>query len=724
MISDLRNNGPTGRIASAIAWVAAWVVLAAVQYLVVRACAGDGVPLLRYAGYFALHVYLPGVVALWFVKRGPVSLTESIALGVPTGFALEILVYVLVSALGGQDGLAAMPVVWIALAVLIRTRSGHGPLRVGLTRRHAGLALGVAVLFAATAIATTSHMFAESPLVGGLPQRPIFHDWIYLVSRTGAIKGTWPFEDPSLAGLPLHYHYFMLVHVASASTATGLEVTQVLLRFALLPLGLVLVVQAYALGRIVARSPWAGLLAALLTVAASEMALHPHANESVFLGRFVRWLHVSPTFHFGVVFFGALLLAMIRWRRLARADARHLGWFALLAAAATGAKGTVTPVILVALALWAAWELWCTRVFPTRLVVAGAVGGSVFLAVYFATMSGWGTGAAKIVPGDVFGVSEFWRQHFPAWSAVLARGLPAPVAAIVAGVGCGAVVFVGTLGVRVLAVPFLLAVHPREQRAPVVWVGAAFVASAGMGLMLRLDADSELYVFLLVRLPAAVLAAALLAELIRRAVGSAGAITASRSLLAWPRRVALLVTIPLLAVLALQVTTAIGRLAPGLRSWEETARFAAVDPELGWLTDALRWVRRNAEPHAVLVASAFTPSTMEQDHWGALDGTLLGVHYYYSALSERRLWVEGPHYALHTPQVIKRMDLAEEIFAGKRRAEPALFGADPAYLLIDRIAPGGAQARPVGTTVVFANRRIEIHRVRAAAGAASADASQ
>jgi len=511
------------RIASAIAWAAAWVVLAAVQYLVVRSCGGDGVPLLRYVGYFALHVYLPGLVALWFVKRGPVTLTESIALGVPTGFALEIAGYFLVAALGGQDGLAAMPAVWIALAVLIRTRRGRWPLRVVLSRRHAGLALGVAVLFGVTVVATTSHMFAESPLVGGLPQRPIFHDWMYLVSRAGALKGTWPFEDPSLAGLPLHYHYFMLVHVASASTATGLEVTQVLLRFALLPLGLVLVVQAYALGRMVARSPWGGMLAALLTVAASEMALHPDANESVFLGRFVRWLHVSPTFYFGVVFLGALLLALIRWRSLARADGRHLAWLVLLAAAATGAKGTVTPVILVALALWAGWEFWTRRAFPQRLFMAGVVGGLVFAAVYFTTMSRWGTGAARIAPGDVLGVSEFWRQAFPGWSKALAAWLPQPWAAAIAGLGCGAVVFAGTLGVRVLAVPYLLAVDPRQQRPTVVWLGAAFVASSGMGLLLSLDADSELYVFLLMRLPAAVLAAALLTELLRRACGAADA---------------------------------------------------------------------------------------------------------------------------------------------------------------------------------------------------------
>jgi hypothetical protein len=286
-------------------------------------------------------------------------------------------------------------------------------------------------------------------------------------------------------------------------------------------------------------------------------------------------------------------------------------------------------------------------------------------------------------------------------------------------------VFAGTLGVRVLAVPFLLAVHPRQQRAPVVWVGAAFAASAGMGLTLSLDADSELYVFLLVRLPAAVLAAGFLTELARLAAGGRGTIPAEGSLLAWPRRVALPVAGALGVVLLLQVTTGLGRLAPGLRAWEINARYTKVDAELGRLQDAMRWVRRNTEPDAVLVANAFTASGMKQDHWGALDGTLMGVHYYYSALAERRVWVEGPHYALHTAQVIERMAIADEIFAGKRRAEPALFGAAPAYLLVDRVAPGGTQARPEGGVPVFANARIEIQRVGAApASAAPAEVSQ
>ena len=53
------------------------------------------------------------------------------------------------------------------------------------------------------------------------------------------------------------------------------------------------------------------------------------------------------------------------------------------------------------------------------------------------------------------------------------------------------------------------------------------------------------------------------------------------------------------------------------------------------MQEALLWVRHNTERNAVLVANACTPENMKKDHWVTLDRTLTGVHFYYSALSER-----------------------------------------------------------------------------------------
>ena len=118
-----------------------------------------------------------------------------------------------------------------------------------MTPSRAFFTIGLAVAFLATTLMAASQMYAESPLAAGLPTRAIFHDWVYLVSRAAVIKHNWPLDDPSLSGTPLQYHYFMMVHAAAASATTGVELTVILLRLVMVPLGAVLVAQAYLLER-------------------------------------------------------------------------------------------------------------------------------------------------------------------------------------------------------------------------------------------------------------------------------------------------------------------------------------------------------------------------------------------------------------------------------------------------------------------------------------------
>jgi hypothetical protein len=215
----------------------------------------------------------------------------AVALGVPVGFAVEILSFLGLSALNLRGLMPLLPLVWLGIGVGLWRQRRTGPLRARLGRRHATLTLALAGLFLATVVAAVCQMFAESPLVDGLPQRPIFHDWVYLASRAAAIKHHWPLEDPSLAGSSLQYHYFMLVHAASASWLVKLEVTMVLLRLMIVPLGAVLVVQAFVLGRMVSRNAWGGVLAAALTTVVSEASLATDYGRPMFLGMFVRWLY-------------------------------------------------------------------------------------------------------------------------------------------------------------------------------------------------------------------------------------------------------------------------------------------------------------------------------------------------------------------------------------------------------------------------------------------------
>lgn len=677
--------------------------LALVLLIIVRSCGYETGPVFRYGFYYLLHVALPGLVALHAIQRRPVSLTAAIALGLPTGYAIEVFAFLGLAALGAREAVPLLPLLWVAAGVFLAARRREWPLRCHWTMRHAGLALALCVLFLGTVVSATSQMFAESPLVAGLPQRPIFHDWIYLVSRAASIKHHWPFEDPSLAGSPLQYHYFMLVHAASASLVTKLEVTQVLLRFVMVPFGAILVVQAYALGRLVSRRAWAGVLAALMTVAISEVSFSTQYSPPVFLGLFTRWLYVSPTFYFGMIYFGALLLAVAIATGRGRPDWRHVVWLAGLAAAGTGAKGTMTPVLLLALAGWGAWTWVRERRFPARLTVIGLALGAGFGVVYFAIMSSWGTGQASFEPFRILQLTGFWKTQAAVVERSVAAWVPTSWAAPVVLVVCGAVVFAGTAGVRLLALAQLV----RGQAGAAPWLGCVMFAAAGMGLMIHLHVYSELYLFLLIPLPMAVLTAAFVVGIFRtlRAGATPGAVRLRG--IAFGGVAALGFTLLLLV----QCGAWMMRHQTGLAEWLKQSPHMTTRDGMDTLVDAMLWIRRNTEPRAILVANAFTTKHLQQGRGDLVDHTTAGVHFYYSALSERRLFVEGPTYLQNAARVTRRLQRAGEIFYGARVPSTMLPGAAPGYAIIDRSLNDGARIVLPEQHRVYANARFEIYQL-------------
>ena len=721
MASSQRRVFPVSHalIETSTLWRAGLALLGLGAFIVARACGYEFDTVTSYFAYFGLYVALPGVVAMYLFNRGPVSLSHAFALGLPTGFALEIFTYLGLSALDAKLAYVWVPLGWLALALAIRLRQGEWPVRVRISAHHAGIFTGLCLAFLGTALMAAGQMFSESPLVDGLPQRAIFHDWVYLVSRAAVIKNNWPLDDPSLSGTPLQYHYFMMVHAAAASWTTGVELTAVMLRLLYVPLGAVLVAQMFVLGRAVSRSPWGGVIAALITVVVSEVSFARNYNEPMFLGLFVRWLFVSPTFFFGIIFCGALLIAIGRCARQTRCGPREYLWLLLLGTAGTGAKGTVLPVVVAALGLWTVW-LWVReRRMPGRLVGFGGCLTAAFLLVYIPTMSAWRSGEAGFRPFHVFELASFWKHYLPLWQRGLGEWLPEFLAKPVASMACAAVVFVGTCGVRLLAVPYLLwGDRRRRDEMLVTWIGAFFVASAGMGMLMELNSHGELYVLLMMRLPMAVLTAGFFLVASRRVVrwwheaqpevGPEFVTRLSRGV----RRVLVggAVTV-CVAALAIQTSMWWARNSSGLREFLRTPADIQPDRYMQELQEALLWVRNNTERNAVLVANACTPENMKKDHWDALDRTLTGVHFYYSALSERRMWFEGPNYILDTTRARVRASLASNFFYRRQPLLATTVSADPTYVLLDRSLGDGAEVTlPLGRRV-FYNSRIEVYRL-------------
>jgi hypothetical protein len=163
--------------------------------------------------------------------------------------------------------------------------------------------------------------------------------------------------------------------------------------------------------------------------------------------------------------------------------------------------------------------------------------------------------------------------------------------------------------------------------------------------------------------------------------------------------------------LVAQVSLWFARNSPGFSDWLRAPAAARADADMRDLAEAMRWIRANTERNAVLVANAWTPENTRNDHWGALDRTLLGVHFYYSALSERRLWFEGHHYVLNGPLLSRRAAQASEFFyrGGPLRREEV--SPAPVYVLVDHAIKDDAHRGLPSAARLFANPRISVYQL-------------
>ena len=312
---------------------------------------------------------------------------------------------------------------------------------------------------------------------------------------------------------------------------------------------------------------------------------------------------------------------------------------------------------------------------------------------------------------------------------MLKRSLHSPVLGTWLGAAPWAlVVFVQVSGVRLLAIPYLCGIGRPHNRRLVPWLGAAMIAALTTGASLHLDSNGEIYFFLLLRLPMAVLAAGSVVSVIERvrcwrrplgelALRSNAARTERfaalvRGWFAWFRlRVAALALAGIGVTFALQSGSWVAHNQAGVAEWLRARPQLEVNTDLLSLYETMHWVREHTEPDAILVANAFTSKNLRVGRGVLVDHTTAGVNYNYSALSERRLWVEGPTYQFDFRRVQERLRWAEEIFYGGMPPSAVISGLAPYYVMIDHSIGDDAQVALPVRDRVFANARFEIFRL-------------
>jgi hypothetical protein len=663
-----RGLGPAGLVAAVV--VVTWLV--------------SGVALdeiIRFLGYEVAFVALPGIAVLWAVRGRRPGFLAMVAIGWPIGQTLEILAFIATAAAGVRGLFLIYPVVVLAGSALpiwrrrddVAAETDSGGLTTGLMWTAAGaISLGIAYL---------ALMFLpQVPLPSATSAVGYSADFPYFIGLIGQVVHHWPPTSPGLSGVPLHYEWFVFYHMAAANQVTQVPIATIALRLDYVPTIVVIACQLLAVGRLLARSAWTGVIAIALVFLLGPLDFTTDTGgSSPFFDLFSAHLLASWTFPFGLMFFLALLYLI--GERL-RAQPPQAGGalpayalIVLLMVGASGAKATVLPVIIAGTGLYAVVTFVARRRIPVAAVVTVVIGIVVFAGTYLAVYGGGAPGTAIQPLAALARTAPVIFAHTIRSHSLRLVAVPIAYAAGLAGMLLplagmlyllrrrhwqqiallGLCICTFAAGLLVTNVVYQLG-YSELYFQDTGYVAGCVAAAAGLRLM-WVDAGNALCVS---RRALVVTMAASLVLLILLIIATSRALTHPHALVV--RYVGLAVGCVILVSVWSLVLRASHRPAPGILAvglvplvaaaalaspievsptiravlTRSPVTTAAPDPQVVWgmtpgLFSALTWLRQHSPVDVVLAVSNHWITPLKTD----------GRYYYYSAFSERQVFVEA-----------------------------------------------------------------------------------
>lgn len=275
----------------------------------------------RFVLFEALYVVFPGCAAYMLLTGSRARRLTTLAVGWPLGYALELAAFAATAAIGDRSLFELLPLVTIVIAgALMRSRRRSLAGTSDDARRHDthtgeevralpylvfGLVLAVAF------ISLAIRFFASNPLPGHQASVAYSPDLVFAVSLSAEAVHHWPITYPVVAGLPLHYYTGSFMQVAAVKQVTGIDLFTIIMRLFPTTMMLVIALQLLALGRLLQRSLWGGVIAAALYFQVATLDLDPTRFQSLWISS-LNLLSESQSFAFGVPFFLALLIMLYR----------------------------------------------------------------------------------------------------------------------------------------------------------------------------------------------------------------------------------------------------------------------------------------------------------------------------------------------------------------------------------------------------------------------------
>jgi hypothetical protein len=662
-----------------------WVLCATIVSVALLVAGVTATELLLFAGFQVAFALVPGLLSYLLLVGQPRLLADCLALAMPFGLAIQIGCFVLTAAVGERWLFSIYPALFVLATVpfLYKRRATLMPTQCTGARWDIARTSAFAVLVVATGAVLVVYLslFATSPLPREIHSASYYPDLIFNVSLAAELLHHWPFMDPSVSGVALHYHIFVNIVFAAAAQVTRLELSTIVMRLEPTFLVCLIALQLFTFGRKLGGSLAAGLTALTLGLFAGE--LNFSWSNLAGGGIPVLGFQFSPSYQLGVVFFLAICVTLVDGleTRTRGSPAHHTLALGILSFGAIGAKASVVPVLIAGQSLFILGQLprrgfrTCLKRFGPSQIYSLAVLVAIGVAGYVLIYRGGGE-------GEVFRPLSF--LSYTGMASIYHRAGDSLVYALACGVAAALVLcalllsLAGVFFVRERWLP------RRAASSPERLLLCMFAASLLPFLLVGIPGDSQVYFIVYGFLAASVVSAAgvtkAVAALRFRAVdliqpGLIGAVGVLAVVLAlWMNRstVALLPAYALLAcVVALTVwllhrrtktVTVRGprriltlgtivlvcltvaselfeQTAPTIDRWthgEQAFEPSGISSHRGITTDLLRglqWLRDHTQPSAVIAVN---------NHGLGGDG---GSRYlYYSAFSERRVFLESWQY--------------------------------------------------------------------------------
>ncbi len=297
-----------------------------------------------FALYVALGLAVPGM--LWVRwARGPGHLAEDLALGLVTGYAIEIAAYLVARAIGLPLLVLVWPGVTLGAFLLLPSLRRHW--HAASVRAPLGWSWALAALLMFIVWTSAATFFARHPLSGTYVP---YVDMPYHLALIAELRWHVPPEVPYVAGLPLAYHWFFYAEAAATSWATGVDPVTLLYRLSVLPMLVAFVLLTAAAARRITGAWWSGPVAAAIAVLGTVATPYATVSGSVFDAQTLQATWISPTNAFGLAMFGGLLLVVVDIVSASGPLARRkLALACVLVLGASGAKATLLPLLIAGL---------------------------------------------------------------------------------------------------------------------------------------------------------------------------------------------------------------------------------------------------------------------------------------------------------------------------------------------------------------------------------------